>query len=90
MDPWATTGNTETSQEVCSSFEDNFKPETPHLPDSDQYLATLESKLQKIKNDPDILKQLAEKKESCMQQLISGEALEEEFLETPVNYGPTI
>lgn len=34
------------------------------------FLNLTEQRLRKIKNDPDVLKQLAEKREACMQQLL--------------------
>lgn len=47
----------------------------------------LENKLQKLKNDPDILRQLREKREACMQQLLQGTDFDQDNseLEAPVN-----
>lgn len=46
----------------------------------------LEKRLQDLKNDPDILKQLQAKREACMQNLLNGETQFEENteLDTPV------
>lgn len=46
----------------------------------------LEAKLQKLKSDPDVLRNLAARREACMQQLLRGEIqLEEDsVLETPL------
>lgn len=45
----------------------------------------LENKLQKIKNDPNVLKQLSEKREACMSQLLNGDVnCEQDNLDTPV------
>lgn len=52
------------------------------MPDSEQYLAVLEEKLRKIKNDPRVLAQLAAKKEDCMQQLLTSAVhIDEEIIE---------
>ncbi|XP_074032000.1 uncharacterized protein isoform X2 [Leptinotarsa decemlineata] len=67
---------------TITKFEDNFTIISNNkLPDSEQYLAILEEKLRKIKNDPNIIAQLSAKKEACMQQLLSGpEEIDEEIL----------
>ncbi|XP_053691873.1 uncharacterized protein LOC128740360 [Sabethes cyaneus] len=63
-------------------FEDNFeptrfseqsiqKPQEGRLPDSDNYLAVLERKLKRIKTNPSVLQQLAERREVCMQHLLN-------------------
>lgn len=64
-------------------FEDNFipqqlpplnprEPQDNRLPDSDNYLATLEKRLHRLKNAPTVLQQLAERREACMQSLLGG------------------
>lgn len=62
-------------------FEDNFSEtqvqtvnnrEFKKLDDSEQYLAVLEAKLNKIKNDPRVLAQLAERRAQCMRELCEG------------------
>ncbi|RZC43338.1 sepiapterin reductase [Asbolus verrucosus] len=83
MDPWGVshieqeTDNTVDAEEKRPSglkFEDNFTPTVRDtLPDSEQYLAILEKKLRDIKNDPNVLRQLTEKKEACMQNLLNSE-----------------
>lgn len=65
-------------------FEDNFEPTVVHsnggdnqqprdgrLPDSDSYLAALERRLRRIRSNPTVLQQLAERREACMQHLLS-------------------
>ncbi|XP_055590255.1 uncharacterized protein LOC129742380 [Uranotaenia lowii] len=73
------------SAEAASTlqFEDNFEPvveassnnnQLPRdgrLPDSDSYLATLESRLKRLKTNPSVLQQLAERREACMQHLLN-------------------
>ncbi|EFA08712.1 hypothetical protein TcasGA2_TC006383 [Tribolium castaneum] len=89
MDPWGSAGNEPTVVE--SRFEDNFVPSVRDtLPDSDQYLATLEKRLRDIKNDPDFLKQLRAKREACLQNLLNGETQFErdDDLDAPVNNSP--
>ncbi|KAF2897342.1 hypothetical protein ILUMI_08837 [Ignelater luminosus] len=95
MDPWINcetsfTSNVEVpekSKKDFFSFEDNFKPlVSDTLPDSKEYLAILESKLNKLKSDPNVLEQLSKKREACMQQLLSGVsscAVEDDTLDTP-------
>ncbi|GLV34556.1 uncharacterized protein CBL_09036 [Carabus blaptoides fortunei] len=88
MDPWRTESSTSNENLSHDSFEDNFKPSVSEsLPDSQQYLQILENKLQKLKNDPDILRQLSEKREACMQQLLAGTDFDQDNseLEAPVN-----
>lgn len=60
-------------------FEDNFDPvihtnktEFQKLNDSTEYLQLLENRLAKIKNDPTVLKQLREKREQCMRNLLDN------------------
>ncbi|KAJ8916870.1 hypothetical protein NQ315_005877 [Exocentrus adspersus] len=84
MDPWSTCQtNVTISEIVLTKFEDNFIPGTTDnkLPDSEQYLAILEEKLKKLKNDPKVLAQLTAKKEYCMQQLLAGAVQVEEAIE---------
>lgn len=57
-------------------FEDNFEPSSAvpdqqRLADSDTYLAALERRLKRIKTNPTVLQQLAERREACMQQLLN-------------------
>ncbi|XP_055543876.1 uncharacterized protein LOC129729376 [Wyeomyia smithii] len=85
-------------------FEDNFEPpkapeqniqqpQEGRLPDSDNYLAVLERKLKRLKTNPSVLQQLAERREVCMQHLLNDSAfgrsdpsdLELLELEEPVN-----
>lgn len=81
-------------------FEDNFdahqpqllnprEPQDNRLPDSDNYLATLEKRLHRLKNNPTVLQQLAERREACMHSLLVGNTnlrSEAELeLEEPVN-----
>ncbi|CAH0564165.1 unnamed protein product [Brassicogethes aeneus] len=90
MDPWITCQSDVVISEIpiTLNFEDNFSPsQNDKLPDSEQYLAILEEKLRKIKSDPDVLRQLAEKRESCMQQLMLADPFYEDEnieLDTPV------
>ncbi|CAG9832566.1 unnamed protein product [Diabrotica balteata] len=76
MDPWmcCQTDITISENNITKfEFEDNFTPSLSNkLPDSEEYLALLEEKLRKIKNDPNILTQLAAKREACMEQLLNG------------------
>ncbi|CAG9812783.1 unnamed protein product [Phaedon cochleariae] len=74
MDPWLSEVNISISEKnTISKFEDNFTPVTnDKLPDSEEYLAILEEKLKKLKNDPNILAQLKAKRESCMEQFMSN------------------
>lgn len=80
-----TTTAADTTSPVELFFEDNFnseqipqslassdKKEFKKLDDSAQYLAVLEAKLQKIKNDPRVLAQLAARREQCMRELCTG------------------
>ncbi|KAF5270712.1 hypothetical protein FQA39_LY01450 [Lamprigera yunnana] len=94
MDPWATfreqviEANPSVNSDNYFKFEDNFKPlVSDTLPDSKEYLAALENKLAKLKSDPNILKQLADKREACMQQLLSADyntVVGEQSFDTPV------
>lgn len=81
-DPWcnpnASSEASDATQEL--QFEDNFEPSAVpdqqhqpqgRLPDSDSYLATLERRLKRIKTNPTVLQQLAERREACMQQLLN-------------------
>lgn len=64
-------------------FEDNFttqqlpplnprEPQDNRLPDSDNYLATLEKRLNRLKTNPTVLQQLVERREAFMQSLLGG------------------
>ncbi|XP_060522810.1 uncharacterized protein LOC132699873 [Cylas formicarius] len=72
MDPWQSCqSRLNISDKNTLKFEDNF---IDKLPDHKEYLAVLEGKLLKIKNDPNILQQLAAKKEVYMRQLLNEES----------------
>lgn len=73
----------ETSAVATLEFEDNFnppqlpplnprEPQDNRLPDSDNYLAALEKRLHRLKTNPTVLQQLAERREACMQSLLGG------------------
>lgn len=81
-------------------FEDNFipqqlpplnprEPQDNRLPDSENYLATLEKRLNRVKTNPTVLQQLVERREAFMQSLLGGSTtLRSEAdleLEEPVN-----
>lgn len=84
-DPWcnpnpASSEPSDATQQL--QFEDNFapsavpdqqqqQPQDGRLPDSDSYLAALERRLKRIKTNPTVLQQLAERREACMQQLLN-------------------
>ncbi|XP_045477668.1 uncharacterized protein LOC123682898 isoform X2 [Harmonia axyridis] len=99
MDPWSTCqqGDVTKFETLSFKFEDDFSIPISQtlsherlisaLPDSDQYLATLESKLKQLKSDSNIVEQLIAKREACMQQLLAGENVfaEEIDLDQPVN-----
>ncbi|RZF36758.1 hypothetical protein LSTR_LSTR005071 [Laodelphax striatellus] len=81
-DPWLVDSvHVDTTRSVDSErkFEDNFVIGRERLPDSEQYLASLESKLKKLKSTnskkagKDLLSSLEDSKKSCMYRLISGE-----------------
>lgn len=77
-DPWCNP-NSEPSDATQQQlqFEDNFEPSSAvpdqqqRLADSDTYLAALERRLKRIKTNPTVLQQLAERREACMQQLLN-------------------
>lgn len=92
--------NTVVAITASLEFEDNFipqqssplnprEPQDNRLPDSDNYLATLEKRLHRLKHNPGVLQQLAERREACMQSLLAGSiALRTDAdleLEEPVN-----
>ncbi|CAG9859127.1 unnamed protein product [Phyllotreta striolata] len=88
MDPWlCCQENNPVSKKTTTKFEfeDNFRPSAnDKLPDSREYLAILEEKLKRIKNDPDILAQLRAKKEACMRDLLGAtgtERFDEELID---------
>lgn len=86
-DPWCDNPNSSSSDPnalgdaTALSFEDNFEPavggdqqQQPRdgrLPDSDSYLAALERRLRRIRTNPTVLEQLAERRGACMQQLLN-------------------
>ncbi|GJQ80116.1 hypothetical protein Trydic_g19397 [Trypoxylus dichotomus] len=71
MDPWNNSKGDD--DKACpKQFEDNFVPEITKLPDSEKYLAALEEKLHKIKLNPNVIEQLAQKREECLNQLLNG------------------
>lgn len=87
-DPWCNpnTASSDSSDAILSAaqlqFEDNFEPavgdqqQQPRdgrLPDSDSYLEALERRLKRLKTNPTVLQQLAERREACMQQLLNDE-----------------
>ncbi|CAH2013512.1 unnamed protein product [Acanthoscelides obtectus] len=82
MDPWLMCQTDLTiSGTIITKFEDNFVPPFTKLPDSEEYLANLEAKLRKLQLNPNILSQLAAKKEACMQQLLkTSTELDDEIL----------
>ncbi|XP_055678570.1 uncharacterized protein LOC129787208 [Lutzomyia longipalpis] len=72
MNPWLENDD-RSNLRTEIGFEDNFQPAratSERLPDSKEYLDRLESKLRRIKNNPDVLRQLAEKREACLQSLL--------------------
>ncbi|CAO1353444.1 unnamed protein product [Diamesa hyperborea] len=85
--------NHQESEEVEKSFEDNFTShettDTNKLPDSVDYIKKLESKLNKIKKDPNLLKELTEKREECIRNLLNSSSVltsdSDLELEYPVN-----
>lgn len=60
--------------EIDRKFEDNFVPksEFQKLDDSEEYLKILENRLQKIKKNPTVLKQLKEKREELFDNLLNS------------------
>lgn len=54
-----------------SNSSDIQQPRDGRLPDSDSYLAVLERRLKRIKTNPSVLQQLAERREACMQHLLN-------------------
>lgn len=84
-DPWSTGSSDSINSNPHSTslqFEDNFEPpgvcssenQQPRegrLPDSDSYLAVLERRLKRIRSNPTVLQQLAERREACMQHLLN-------------------
>uniref|UniRef100_A0A1Q3FF85 Uncharacterized protein n=1 Tax=Culex tarsalis TaxID=7177 RepID=A0A1Q3FF85_CULTA len=100
-DPWCNPNPTsaETSDAILSAaqlqFEDNFEPavgdqqqqpQDGRLPDSDSYLAALERRLKRIKTNPTVLQQLAERREACMQHLLNDDTASTRYdqLDEPV------
>ncbi|KAJ6636075.1 SUMO-interacting motif-containing protein 1, partial [Pseudolycoriella hygida] len=57
----------------ATTFEDNFTSESAEkLPDSKEYIERLEKKLNNLKVNSSITKQLAERREECMEKLLIG------------------
>ncbi|XP_058449135.1 uncharacterized protein LOC131429103 [Malaya genurostris] len=64
------------------------QPQDNRLPDSDNYLAVLERKLKRLKTNPTVLQQLAERREVCMQYLLNDNdrlSCADSELDEPVN-----
>lgn len=78
MDPWLSSDNGRKEETTTLKFEDNFEPKEPsdRLPDSVQYLESLEKKLARLKekqSKKDLVQSLEEKHKSCMLRLVSAE-----------------
>lgn len=60
--------------EIDRKFEDNFVPKSQFqkLDDSEEYLKILENRLEKIKKNPTVLKQLKEKREELFDNLLNS------------------
>lgn len=92
MDPWLCAGNSKGEGRLIQKFEDNFEP-NDRLPDSVEYLASLEKKLTKLKerqSEKDLVQSLQEKHKSCMLRLVSESSntpvsQEDLDLDAPVN-----
>ncbi|KAJ4444608.1 hypothetical protein ANN_06404 [Periplaneta americana] len=73
MDPWLSSDSGSKEETTTLKFEDNFEP-SDRLPDSVQYLASLEKKLARLKekqSKKDLVQSLEEKHKSCMLRLVS-------------------
>lgn len=89
FDPWASGNESKPSVLTSNSFEDNF---TCGLPDSAQYIASLERKLKllgksKVSNNRELLESLEEKKNDVVVRLLSednffGESFTDENIPT--------
>jgi len=94
-DPWQNNKAISTASSVQLEFEDNFIPNDHlevdcknNLPDSKRYLESLEKKLKKLKNDPKILEQLAQKREECLKNLINNSfSLDNSYVELDAPVG---
>lgn len=91
MNPWLSNELIESKQEIIpQQFEDNFTKSTfQPLPDSEEYLQSLEKKLKKLKTSQTFLNQLKSKREDCISNLLrdnSRNITNEELLEldTPI------
>lgn len=91
MNPWLSNELIESKQEIIpQQFEDNFTKSTfQPLPDSEEYLQSLEKKLKKLKTSQTLLNQLKSKREDCISNLLrdnSRNITNEELLEldTPI------
>lgn len=74
-----------------ASSSDIQQPRDGRLPDSDSYLALLERRLKRIKTNPTVLQQLAERREACLQHLLNDSSVairgdSELALDEPVNH----
>ncbi|KAG4078393.1 hypothetical protein HA402_013103 [Bradysia odoriphaga] len=71
QNPWCESGESGTTTQT--TFEDNFtSTSTEKLPDSEEYLESLEKKLNKLKTNTSVLKQLTDRREECMEKLLNG------------------
>ncbi|XP_066991225.1 uncharacterized protein [Anabrus simplex] len=71
--PWLDSDRESKGRSVLTTFEDNFEP-IDRLPDSAEYLATLEQKLAKLKerqSKKDLVQSLEETHKSCMLRLLA-------------------
>lgn len=92
MDPWLSAGISEREGRLIQKFEDNFEP-NDRLPDSVEYLASLEKKLTQLKerqSKKDLVQSLEEKRKSSMLRLVSENSntpvtQEDLDLDAPVN-----
>ncbi|XP_063236587.1 uncharacterized protein LOC134538905 [Bacillus rossius redtenbacheri] len=75
MDPWLlSSSNNAFGAEVAMNFEDNFELRNT-LPESVEYLASLERKLAALKgrkSRQDLVHSLSERHRSCMEQLLGS------------------
>ena len=74
-DPWRQEGNgssdaSENGASGDNSFSDSFKPPIERLPDSDEYLATLEAKLLRVQKKGSMVRDLQKKREDEMRRFI--------------------
>jgi hypothetical protein len=69
-DPWQTTAPAPATSE--NSFGDDFKPFAP-LPDSIEYLTSLESKLVRVQKTGSLVRDLQAKREDEMRRFMAGD-----------------